>query len=367
MIPVGSSSSSSAEEEEEEIDKEEQQRRLEQEMIKRRERIERWRAERKEKDAKVAATPAVTKSAKKWSLEDESEEDDSNPLPTIDVDVDKKEPDSPPSKFHSIRKRFDDDVVESKFAPVKRPTFGKVLGMVLGTPAAATLTAATPPKTTATIINLTTPSVAETTPKVEVAKEQPKEAIAEVKLPVPATPVATAPVAAAATVDPPKVQSATPMETDETAGAEPEDDVDPLDAYMQEVNKEMRRVNHFVSPAKAKGVVILTGVAKKKTTTVKKGELIEQNMDSLEYSSEDELEDIRDTAVNLAMKHRKELAKIDHSSVSYAPFRKNFYVEVPELTRMTNSEVDKYRTELEGVQVKGKGCPKPIKVSKNTN
>jgi len=91
--------------------------------------------------------------------------------------------------------------------------------------------------------------------------------------------------------------------------------------------------------------------------------LIEQNMDSLEYSSEDELEDIRDTAVNLAMKHRKELAKIDHSSVTYAPFRKNFYVEVPELTRMTAGDVEKYRTELEGVQVKGKGCPKPIKVS----
>lgn len=161
--------------------------------------------------------------------------------------------------------------------------------------------------------------------------------------------------------DSPKAE--TPMEIETAAPAvEPEDDVDPLDAYMQEVNREMRRVNHFVSPAKAQGVVILTGVAKKKTSTVKKGELIEQNMDSLEYSSEDELEDIRDTAVNLAMKHRKELAKIDHSSVSYAPFRKNFYVEVPELARMTNSEVDKYRSELEGVQVKGKGCPKPIKV-----
>lgn len=156
----------------------------------------------------------------------------------------------------------------------------------------------------------------------------------------------------------------TPVQVEPAAAAvESEDDVDPLDAYMQEVNREMRRVNHFISPAKAKGVVILTGVAKKKTTAVKKGELIEQNMDSLEYSSEDELEDIRDTAVNLAMKHRKELAKIDHSSVSYAPFRKNFYVEVPELARMTSSEVEKYRSELEGIQVKGKGCPKPIKVS----
>lgn len=58
------------------------------------------------------------------------------------------------------------------------------------------------------------------------------------------------------------------------------------------------------------------------------GELIEQNQDGLEYSSEEENEDIKDTAANLASKQRKELAKVDHSSLEYMPFRKAFYTEV---------------------------------------
>lgn len=145
---------------------------------------------------------------------------------------------------------------------------------------------------------------------------------------------------------------------------EEDDDVDPLDAYMMEVANEVKKVNQISNPAKSneKGVVIVTGMAKKKTE-IKKGELIEQNQDGLEYSSEEELDDIKDAVANLANKHKKELAKIDHSEMNYNVFRKNFYVEVPELARMTQSEVDAYRAELEGIQVKGKGCPKPIKVS----
>lgn len=335
MIPVPSSSS---DEEVEEIDKEEQQRRLEQEMIKRRERIERWRAERKRDTKPVTVAPTVVKSAKKWSLEDESEEDDSNHAPTQDSSKKDTEPDSPPSKFHSIRKRHDDDIVEPKFSPVKRPKFGAKLGMGLAKTEAEIKKEAEEQKEVKT-----EEKPVESVPKAEVKEEVKTEEKLNEEVVIKTEP---------------------PPEPKPEREPSPEDDIDPLDAYMQEVNNEMRRVNNFVNPSsKAQGVMILTGVAKKKSASVKKGELIEQNMDSLEYSSEDELEDIRDTANNLAMKHRKELAKIDHSSVSYAPFRKNFYVEVPELSRMTAAEVEKYRTELEGVQVKGKGCPKPIKVS----
>lgn len=58
------------------------------------------------------------------------------------------------------------------------------------------------------------------------------------------------------------------------------------------------------------------------------GELIEQNQDGLEYSSEEETEDIKDAAANLASKQRKDLAKVDHASLDYMPYRKNFYTEV---------------------------------------
>ncbi|CAH2093067.1 unnamed protein product [Euphydryas editha] len=148
-----------------------------------------------------------------------------------------------------------------------------------------------------------------------------------------------------------------------------EDEIDPLDAYMQEVQQEVRKVNQIdqargisVPTTGGTGIMIVTGTAKKKVSEQKnKGELIEQNQDGLEYSSEEETEDIKDAAANLASKQRKELAKVDHASLDYMTFRKSFYTEVSELARMTPEEVEAYRTELEGIRVKGKGCPKPIK------
>ncbi|XP_062558965.1 probable ATP-dependent RNA helicase DDX46 [Armigeres subalbatus] len=221
------------------MDKEEEQRRLEQEMVKRRERIERWRAERKRKEIEIKKPTVLTgvNIPKKWSLEDDEEDDE-------------------------------DDI------------------------------------------------------KDKANKDNDEE-----------------------------------------------DDVDPLDAFMKEVNEEVRKVNKLPNSApksdgkaaSSSGVTIITGVAKKNTEAAKKGELIEQNQDGLEYSSEEEQEDIKDTAANLANKQKKELAKIDHTGINYMPFRKAFYVEVPEIAKMTQAEVGVYKTELEGIAVKGKGCPKPIK------
>lgn len=227
------------------IDKEEEQRRLELEMTKRRERIERWRAERKRKELenKKAEKTLPVVCAKKWSLENES--DDEEELKELEI--------------------------------------------------------------------------------IKAAAEAAAEKI------------------------------------------EPEEEIDPLDAFMQEVNKEVRKVNKITKPVKTfktaagtSDILVMTGVAKKSADS-KKGEMMEQNQDGLEYSSEEEMEDIKDTAANLANKHKKELAKIDHSGVDYLPFRKDFYCEVPELSKMTSTEVDAYKVLLEGIQVKGKGCPKPIK------
>lgn len=106
-----------------------------------------------------------------------------------------------------------------------------------------------------------------------------------------------------------------------------------------------------VGPKKGQ-LVIVTGVAKAKESK-NKGELIEQNQDGLEYSSEEEQEDLKDTAASIANKQKKELAKIDHNEIHYAPFRKCFYVEVPEIAKMTHQEIEAYREELEGIRVKG--------------
>lgn len=59
-------------------------------------------------------------------------------------------------------------------------------------------------------------------------------------------------------------------------------------------------------------------------------------------------------------KTTKRLNQISKRDVTYSPFRKNFYVEVPELARLTDDEVKELRLSLENIKVVGKSCPKPI-------
>ncbi|KAL7299962.1 hypothetical protein TKK_0007278 [Trichogramma kaykai] len=246
------------------LDKDEEQKRLELEMQKRRERIERWRAERKKKELDAKKDECKTSilcnlqlpSAKKWSLED------------------------------------DDDVDEEiTINPCSR----------------------------------------------EFCRENELREENEVCVPEVNT-----------------------MEVEE-------DEIDPLDAYMAGVQEEVKKVNKFEkkpvannSSTASGSVVIVTGVAKKKTQK-QKGELIEQNQDGLEYSSEEEGENLHETAAGIANKQKRELAKVDHATTEYIPFKKAFYREVPEIARMTPEEVEEYKEELEGIRVKGKNCPKPIK------
>ena len=45
------------------------------------------------------------------------------------------------------------------------------------------------------------------------------------------------------------------------------------------------------------------------------------------------------------------LGPVDHGTVSYLPFRKNFYIEVPELARLSEDDVMSLRKELDGIKV----------------
>lgn len=58
-------------------------------------------------------------------------------------------------------------------------------------------------------------------------------------------------------------------------------------------------------------------------------------------------------------KTTKRLNQLSTKEVNYIPFRKNFYVEVPELTRLSDEEVKELRMSLENIKVIGKSCPKP--------
>ena len=148
-----------------------------------------------------------------------------------------------------------------------------------------------------------------------------------------------------------------------------DEDLDPLDAYMKSINKEINKIapagkkgiNKPASNGKAKTVTVVTTVVKKTEVKVKP-EVMEQNQDALEYSSEEEKpEDVTATDFHDIKKRKKDLEAADHSKIYYAPFKRDFYVEVPELTRMTPDEVKLYRESLGDIQVRGKNVPKPIK------
>ncbi|XP_041079359.1 probable ATP-dependent RNA helicase DDX46 isoform X3 [Polyodon spathula] len=149
-----------------------------------------------------------------------------------------------------------------------------------------------------------------------------------------------------------------------------DDEQDTLDAYMEEVKEEVKKFNMGSMKGandKKSGTTVtkvMTVLTTKKASfdsEKKKGELMENDQDAMEYSSEEEEVDLQTALTGYQSKQRKLLEPVDHQKIEYEPYRKNFYVEVPELTRMTPEEVHIYRLELEGIAVKGKGCPKPIK------
>lgn len=161
------------------------------------------------------------------------------------------------------------------------------------------------------------------------------------------------------------------VETEEVLAIEEEtgEELDTLDAYMEEVKEEVKKFNMGTMKGgnDKKGSVSVTKVMtvmktkKMVQTTKKKGELMQNDQDAMEYSSEEEEVDLQTALTGFQTKQRKVLEPVDHKKIEYESFRKNFYVEVPELFRMSPEEVNEYRLELEGIIVKGKGCPKPIK------
>lgn len=46
--------------------------------------------------------------------------------------------------------------------------------------------------------------------------------------------------------------------------------------------------------------------------------------------------------------------------MEYEEFRKDFYIEPPELREMTSDQADLLRIELDGIKIRGVKCPKPI-------
>eukprot|EP00033_Pygsuia_biforma_P004077 GCRY01004468.1.p1 GENE.GCRY01004468.1~~GCRY01004468.1.p1 ORF type:complete len:880 (+),score=325.74 GCRY01004468.1:283-2922(+) len=129
-----------------------------------------------------------------------------------------------------------------------------------------------------------------------------------------------------------------------------EDEVDPLDAFMSTINTEIKEIEQ-VDKVKA---------AKEKKRQQRMGERLfeEDNVpDEIRKSKDDDEKYVFDMLYK-----KKDLAVVDHSSMDYHDFKKAFYIETPEITRMTENEVKQLRNLLGKIKIKGKNCPRPIKL-----
>ncbi|XP_020577269.1 DEAD-box ATP-dependent RNA helicase 42 isoform X2 [Phalaenopsis equestris] len=161
-------------------------------------------------------------------------------------------------------------------------------------------------------------------------------------------------------------------------GVDVEDEIDPLDAFMNsmvlpEVEKLQSEESAQVSSVDAnlgsqernKGV-LSNGVQAKKGGKNPLGRIIpdedsapeDEDLGNEDIASEDE--DDEDFMKRVKKTKAEKLSIVDHSKIQYSPFRKNFYIEVKEIAKMTPDDVAAYRKQLE-LKVHGKDIPKPIK------
>jgi len=92
---------------------------------------------------------------------------------------------------------------------------------------------------------------------------------------------------------------------------------------------------------------------------------LKQTIEIVEY--EDKPEDKPSEEIDPMKAQVKVLRKVDHTKINYINFRKDLYIEVPEIKKMSIEEVKEFRYLLEKMKVRGLGkntdelCPKPIK------
>ncbi|KAK9747809.1 hypothetical protein RND81_02G015500 [Saponaria officinalis] len=159
------------------------------------------------------------------------------------------------------------------------------------------------------------------------------------------------------------------------ASGDGEEEVDPLDAFMNSMI--LPEVEKLTSAVLATEHVEMNGnhksedqsngeVPKKKAPKKFLGRIMPDEDSDQDYEDTEEdgktVEDEDDDEFMKRVKKTKaeKLAVVDHSKIDYIDFRKNFYIEVKEIARMTADEVVAYRKELE-LKVHGKDVPKPIK------
>ncbi|KFY81923.1 hypothetical protein V500_10967 [Pseudogymnoascus sp. VKM F-4518 (FW-2643)] len=130
------------------------------------------------------------------------------------------------------------------------------------------------------------------------------------------------------------------------ASEEEEEEVDPLDAFMEEMG------DPFAAPKTT------TNFNKNKSKSQQEPEPIFGDEEDQVGTLDSEPEDI--LAMASKVRKKKDLPVINYAKLDLAPFRKNFYTEPAELAGMTEAALADLRLELDGIKVSGKNVPIPV-------
>lgn len=87
---------------------------------------------------------------------------------------------------------------------------------------------------------------------------------------------------------------------------------------------------------------------------------LDADSDAEELDEEDEQQKLLSMRLKKVQNKEKELAEVDHANIEYKPFRKSFYKESPEISKLSEEEVEAIRENSDGIKVRGSACPRPI-------
>jgi ATP-dependent RNA helicase DDX46/PRP5 len=132
--------------------------------------------------------------------------------------------------------------------------------------------------------------------------------------------------------------------------------IDPLDEFMINVDAEVHEL--LYKEKRKKG--------NQKPLDAKEREFLEKD----DYELEEERAVFDDStfmdesqANFLALQKkakRKELQKVNHAKIHYEDFRKDFYIESPEISKLSEKQVTDLRARLDDIKIRGRKAPCPV-------
>lgn len=167
-----------------------------------------------------------------------------------------------------------------------------------------------------------------------------------------------------------------PVDNDNGNTGGGDDEIDPLDAFMEGIHEEMKAP--LPSKPKEKAEKYMDDEeddpmesflrAKKDVGLTLASEALHAGYDSDEevYAAAKAIDagmveyDSDDNPILLDKKKIEPIPALDHSSIDYEPFNKDFYEEKPSISGMTEQDVSDYRKSL-AIRVSGFDVPRPIK------